>query len=300
MRVFLTGGTGFIGTQLVQALVERGDECVVVTRSGKAPRSSDLVEILKADPASAGEWQDSLSGVDAVVNLAGERIVDPPRRWTANRKKQLLESRVNTTANIADAIRRAKSPPEIFVSGSAIGYYGPRRDEKVDESASAGNDFLATVAREWEEAANAVKDVVPVALLRTGIVLGRGGGALGSLLPSFKMGLGGPWGDGRQWWSWIHMDDEVGVILMILDRKLDGVFNLTSPNQVTVNEFASSLGKALRRPAWFRVPASFLRAALGEGASALLDLQRVVPARAIECGYEFRFPTVAETLKDLV
>ncbi len=300
MRVFITGGTGFIGRHLIDSLVERGDECVVVSRSGKDVWQSGLLEVVRADPTSPGPWQERLSGVDAVINLAGERIVDPPRRWTAPRKRRLRESRVATTAEIAGAIQRAEAPPTIFISGSAIGYYGPCGDERLDESAGPGNDFLATLSRDWERAATEMKDVLPVALLRTGIVLGKGGGALDSLLPSFKMGVGGPWGDGRQWWSWIHMEDEIGLILMILDRKLDGVFNLTAPNPVTVNGFAKSLGKALRRPAWIRVPKFVLKVALGEGASALLDLQRVYPARALEAGYEFRFPTLDEALTDIV
>ena len=300
VRVFLTGGTGFIGRNLVQALIDRGDECVVATRSGRNLWSSERVKVHKADPSKPGEWQERISGVDAVINLAGERIVDPPRRWTPTRKKQLRSSRVNTTANIVDAIRSAKSPPGCFISGSAIGYYGPRGNDEVTESDGPGTDFLASLAREWEENATAAEDVVPVSLLRTGIVLGRKGGALDSLLPSFKMGVGGPWGDGRQWWSWIHMDDEIGLILMILDSALDGAFNLTAPNPVTVNHFAKSLGKALHKPAWLRAPAAILRAGLGEGAAALLDLQRVLPARAIELGYEFRFPELEPALNDLV
>jgi uncharacterized protein (TIGR01777 family) len=298
--VFLTGGTGFIGRNLVQALIDRGDECVVATRSGKNPWSSERVEVHKADPSKSGDWQARVSGVDAIINLAGERIVDPPRRWTPSRKKQLRSSRVNTTANIVDAIRDAKSTPALLISGSAIGYYGPRGDDDVTESDGPGTDFLASICKEWEDKATAARDVLPVAILRTGIVLGRDGGALDSLLPSFKMGVGGPWGDGRQWWSWIHMDDEIGLILKILDGRLEGAFNLTAPNPVTVDRFAKSLGKALHRPAWLRAPASILRAGLGEGAAALLDLQKVLPARAIEVGYEFRFPKLEPALRNLV
>jgi uncharacterized protein (TIGR01777 family) len=207
---------------------------------------------------------------------------------------------VSTTTNIVDAIRQAGTPPSIFLSGSAIGYYGPRGDVLVDESMEPGEDFLASLSRDWEQAALAARDVVPVTLLRTGIVLGGAAGALASLLPSFKLGFGGPWGTGRQWWSWIHIADEVALILMLLDNGLDGAFNLTAPNPVTVNEFAKTLARTLRRPALVRTPGFLLRAALGEGASALLDLQRVSPKRAVAGGYEFRFPTLAEALKDLL
>jgi len=299
MRVFLTGGTGFIGALLVNALVERGDECVVLSRSSKNPWNTNLVEVVQGDPTQAGDWQDVLSGVDAVVNLAGERIVDPPTRWTTARKQSLLESRVATTRNVATGIRRAAIPPSLFLSGSAIGYYGPRGDAILDESMDPGDDFLASLSRDWEHAALTAEDILPVTLLRTGIVLGKGAGALASLLPSFKLGLGGPWGTGRQWWSWIHIDDEVGLLLFLLDHGFNGAFNLTAPNPVTVNEFATTLGRTLRRPSWIRTPASLLRTGLGEGASALLDLQRVIPKRALEVGYEFRFPTLSEALEDL-
>lgn len=299
MRVFLTGGTGFIGARLVQALVERGDECVVLSRSATNPWNNDLVRVVRANPSLPGDWQASLSGVDAVINLAGERIVDPPKRWTSTRKKRLRDSRVSTTANIVEGIREAGTRPSLFLSGSAIGYYGPRGDTLIDESMGRGADFLAELAHDWEQAALAATDIISVALLRTGIVLGRKAGALASLLPSFKFGLGGPWGSGRQWWSWIHIEDEIGLILLLLDRKFDGIFNLTAPNPVTVNEFATTLGTTLRRPALIRTPAFLLRAGLGEGASALLDLQRVIPKRALECGYEFKFPTLEGALADL-
>jgi len=300
MRVFLTGGSGFIGALLVDALVKRGDECVVVSRSGKNPWKTSLVRVVRADPSIAGDWQDLIGGTDAVINLAGERIVDPPLAWTSARKQKLRASRLSTTRNIVDGIRRANTPPSLFLSGSAIGYYGPRGDALVDESAEPGNDFLARLAYDWEEAATSAADVVPVTLLRTGIVLGKAGGALASLLPPFKLGLGGPWGTGLQWWSWIHISDEIGLILMLLDRRLEGPFNLTAPQPVTVNEFAAALGKVLRRPALIRVPGFLLRAGLGEAASALLDLQRVRPKRGLECGYQFEFPTIAGALEDLL
>jgi len=300
MRIFLTGGTGFIGSRLVRYLIKRGDECVVVTRAGQNRWNSELVDVVRADPAIAGDWQENISGVDAVINLAGERIVDPPRRWTRDRKKQLRNSRIDTTKNVVDGILNASAAPTVFLSSSAIGYYGPRGDDEVDETTGPGDDFLAVLASEWEEAAQPAKPKVPVTLLRTGIVLGTKGGALASLLPPFKAGLGGPWGSGRQWWSWIHIADQIGLTIFLMDKKLNGPFNLTAPNPVTVNEFSSALGKTLRRPDVFRVPEFALKAGLGEAAAALLDLQRVVPRRALEAGYEFKFPQVRAALKDLL
>lgn len=299
MRILITGGTGFIGGHLVNALSHRGDECLVVSRSGKDLWNTTGVRVVEADPAHPGQWQEEVSAVDAVINLAGERIVDPPKRWTSTRKRSLIESRVSTTENIANAIRGSARPPARFLSGSAIGYYGPRGDDILGEDSTPGNDFLARLSRDWEAAANRAADVVPVTLLRTGIVLGTDGGALPSLLPSFKLGAGGPWGTGRQWWSWIHIADEIGLILMLLDNDLDGAFNLTAPNPVTVNEFAKKLGKALRRPALVRAPGFMLRAALGESADALLELQRAVPNRAIEHGYQFQYPKLSDALSGL-
>ena len=299
MLVLITGGTGFIGSHLVNALVARGDECIVVSRSGRDRWSHPRVRLVKGDPTTGGDWQLAVAGVDAVVNLAGAPIVQGPRRWTKARKQVLARSRVETTRQLAAAIRDA-SPRPALLSGSAVGYYGARGPEAVDESAGPGSDFLANLAVEWEGAARAVADEVRVALLRTGIVLGRGSRAFDPLVPLFKLGLGGPWGDGTQWWSWIHITDEVGLIMHILDRQLDGAFNLTAPNPVTVSEFARAMGKALRRPALMRVPAPFLRLALGEAADVMLALQRVVPGRALESGYRFRFPTIEEALADIL
>lgn len=297
MRVFLTGGTGFVGTALVRALTRRGDQCVVLSRSG-ADRWPGLgVRVLRGDPTVAGAWQQEIDGVDAVVNLAGERIVDPPQRWTASRKERLRRSRIDTTRNLADAIRRARVPPKALLSGSAIGYYGARGDDVVDESAPPGTDFLALLASEWEDAALAVRDRTRVALLRTGLVLGPGGGGLAPLLLVFRLGLGGPWGDGRQWWSWIHLADAVGLMQFALDRGLEGPVNLTAPEPVTVNEFAREMGRALHRPALLRLPRFAARLALGEGADALFNLQRVVPRRALDAGYRFQFPHLPDALR---
>jgi hypothetical protein len=299
LRVFVTGGTGFIGTRLVHALAERGDECVVLSRSATDRWGNPRVEVLKGDPTRPGEWQSRVGDADVVVNLAGKRLVEPPHRWTDARKRQLVQSRVESTRQVVAAIRAASTTPAVLLSASAIGYYGDRAAEVLDESASPGDDFLAKLSLEWEAAAREAESISRVALLRTGLVLDSREGALAPLVPLFKLGLGGPWGPGQQWWSWIHIADEVGLILYAIDHELAGPINLTAPTPVTVNQFAQSLGKALKRPALLRAPAFAMRLALGEMADALLGSQRVVPQRALDAGYAFRFPDLAGALADL-
>lgn len=300
MRIFLTGGTGFIGSALVSRLTARGDQCVVLSRSGRNAWPDLPVRVIQADPTVAGPWQDEVGSADAVINLAGEKIVDPPKRWTKSRKRLLWESRVTTTEHLSNAIHRGAGRVRAFLSGSAIGYYGGRGDEILDESASAGTDFLAQLASAWEAAALASSGATRVTLLRTGLVLGPGGGSLASLLTVFRLGLGGPWGDGKQWWSWIHRADAVGLIMHALDRDLAGPLNVTAPEPVTVNDFASALGKALGRPAVLRVPRMAMQLSLGEAADALFNLQRVVPKRALASGFSFRFPEIGEALREIV
>jgi uncharacterized protein (TIGR01777 family) len=300
MRIFLTGGTGFIGSHFVRALADRGDECVVLSRSGQDPWRHSQVRVIQGDPTDPGDWQREVDGVDAVVNLAGARIIDPKHRWTPARKRLLKDSRIDATENIVAAIRQAKHPPPVLLSSSAIGFYGPRADEILDESESAGGDFLASLSWEWERAARQAQDVTRVTQLRTGLVLGRGGGILDALLPVFKLGLGGPWGSGDQWLSWIHMADQVGIMLFALDHDLGGPVNLTAPRPVTVSEFAATLGRAVRKRAVLPAPAFALRMGLGQAATALLDSQRVVPRRALGAGYKFRYSEVDEALKPLV
>ncbi|HEY2824980.1 MAG TPA: TIGR01777 family oxidoreductase [Gemmatimonadales bacterium] len=299
MRVFLTGGTGFLGRHLIATLAARGDSCVVLSRSAEA-LSIPGVELVQGDPRSGGAWMERVSGCDVVVNLAGQVILDPPRRWTARTKQALIASRVATTLQVVAAIRAAAQPPRLLVSGSAIGYYGAGHDQRLGERSPAGTDFLARLALAWEDAASGANDACRVALLRTGLVLGLDGGALARLLPLFRLGAGGPWGDGQQWWSWIHVADWVGVVRWIIERELTGPVNVVAPEPVTVNEFAARLGSALHRPAVIRAPAFALRLLLGEAASALLDLQRAVPTRALETGYRFLFPTINSALTDLL
>ena len=300
MRILVTGGTGFIGSHLVGTLADRGDECVVLSRSGRDPWGHSRVRVMRGNPADPGDWQKEVDGVDAVVNLAGERIIDPKRRWTLARKRLLKQSRIESTRNLVGAMRDARHPPRVFLSSSAIGFYGPRGDDILDESEPAGGDFLASLSWEWERAACQAEDITRVTLLRTGLVLGRGGGVLDALLPMFKLGLGGPWGSGDQWLSWIHIADQVGIMLFALDHDIAGPVNLTAPRPATVSDFAATLGRAVRKPAILPAPAFALRMGLGQAATALLDLQRVVPRRALGAGYEFEFPELDKALGDLV
>jgi uncharacterized protein (TIGR01777 family) len=300
VHVFLTGATGFVGTELVRALLERGDRCTVVSRTGRDTWGGNRVRVVRADPGAAGPWQREMIGADAVVNLAGERIVEPLHRWTAARKARLTGSRLDVTRRVVEAIREASPPPAVFLSGSAIGYYGSRGDEVLEESAPPGKDFLASLARAWEATALEARELLPVATLRIGIVLGSGGGALEPLRRVFRLGLGGPWGDGRQWWSWIHLADAVSLALFALDRRMTGPLNVTAPNPVRVREFATALGRALGRPAIIPAPSLVLRLALGEAADTLLASQRVLPARVMAEGYRFRFPALDEALRNLL
>lgn len=299
MRVFLTGGTGFIGSHLVSALVEQGHRCLVVSR-GTRTWDSDDVELIRGDPTRSGPWQKALATCDAVVNLAGATLVDPPHRWTQARKAVIRRSRVETTHCVVDAIRDAPTPPRVLVSGSGINYYGSRGDRLLDESAAPGDNFLARLCIEWEEAARAVEGTTRVTLLRTAPVLGRGGGVLPPMLPAFRLGLGGSWGAGTQWWSWVHIADVVGIVLFALERQLPGALNVAAPMPVTVNAFAKTLADVLHRPALARVPEFALRLALGEAAEALLASVRAVPRRVLDTGYLFQFPEVRPALADVV
>jgi len=300
MRICVVGATGFVGTPLVRELSQRGDMCTVFTRGSSNPWRHKRVEVVTADVSKRGAWQERISGCDAVINLAGARIIDPTKRWTADRKKLLRSSRVDLTRNLSLAICEAKDRPSAFLNASAVGYYGSRGDDIIDEAAEPGKDFLGELCVDWEAAALKAGSDVSVMLLRTGLVLGKGGGVLGPLLPLFKTGLGGPWGHGKQWWPWIHLTDEVGLILHALDRKIAGPINLTAPKPVTVNEFAEALGSGLRRPSLFRAPETMLRLALGESASALMASQRVIPKKAIDTGYAFRYSLLYDALDDLL
>jgi hypothetical protein len=288
MKILLTGATGFIGRRLSGLAESRGHQILPVSRKPR-PGGFDW------SPASL---EAGVEAADAIVHLAGENLFG--KRWTEAQKKVLVESRVETTGRLAQLA--AKRRPVAFLSASAIGYYGPSERQGLDESAPPGHDFLADLTRRWEEAtAPASAAGVRTVLLRSGIVLGREEGALKQMLPPFKLGIGGPIGSGRQWFSWIHVIDEVELILFLLESQTaSGPFNLTAPNPVTMREMARTLGKTLHRPAVLPVPGFALKAVLGDVADVLLAGQHVIPRRAMEAGYSFRFPGLEEALRDLL
>jgi uncharacterized protein (TIGR01777 family) len=300
MRIVITGGTGFLGRPLANALVDAGHSVTILTRG--APRLDRQPENrIRAVPwtpdGSAGAWASELDGADAVVNLAGESIA--ATRWTAAQKERILESRRVATRSVAAAIARASRPPSLLLNGSAVGFYGPCGAEVITETANAGDDFLAHVCDVWEkEAQVAASDRTRVVRLRTGLVLEKDGGALPQMLTPFKLGAGGPVGSGRQYWPWIHRADWVALARWIIETPaVSGAVNASAPNPVTNADFARSLGRALHRPAFLPAPAFALRLLLGEMADALLlSGQRAVPRHAEQGGFTFRYRQVDEAL----
>src|SRR5207248_156360 len=246
---------------------------------------------------AGGDWTKALDGADGVVNLAGANV--GAKRWTGEYKKELRESRLQAPRALVAAMRAATRRPRVFVSASAVGYYGDRGDEEVTESTQPGSDFLARLCIAWEEEAGRAEQLgVRTVLLRTGVVLDRKDSALSKMIPPFKAFVGGPIGSGRQWFPWIHIDDEVGLILWALDGSVRGPVNATSPNPVRMEDFANALGRALHRPAVLPVPAFALRLAVGEMAEVLLGGQRARPLKVFEAGYRFRFPELGPALKE--
>lgn len=301
MRIVLSGGTGFIGSALRESLVEKGHEVVILTRqSARENQPGVRTRYRSWNPGTKGTWENEVDGVDAVINLAGEPIVG--KRWTPEQKQKIGKSRVQATQAIVKAIKDARKKPFLLLNASAIGYYGPHRDEELTEESPAGDDFLARTCQAWEAEARRAEGLgLRVVRLRIGIVLEKGGGALAKMLPPFQMGLGGPLGTGKQWMSWIHLKDLVGMIHFILERKeVRGVVNGTSPNAVRMKEFARTLGRALHRPAIFPVPEFVVRILLGEMSDVLLKGQRVLPKRALEAGYPFKYPELESALKEIL
>ena len=296
----LTGATGLVGRRLVAALHERGAHVTVLSRDPeRAQRLLGEVEAVGWDPVSEAAPAAALAGRAAVVNLAGEPVA---QRWSAAAKHAIRDSRVLGTRNLVEGMRGAEPPPAVLVSSSAVGYYGARGEEPLDEDAPAGRDFLAQTCVEWEaEAERAATLGVRVAQLRTGVVLDRDGGALATMLTPFRLGLGGPVAGGRQYMSWIHIDDLVGLFMAALqDERWSGPVNGTAPAPVRNREFARALGRALHRPALLPLPGVLLRALAGEMALVISSGARVVPAKALVLGHEFSYPQLDEALRSVL
>jgi uncharacterized protein (TIGR01777 family) len=295
MKVVIAGGTGLIGTAIARSLAGRAD-VVVLSRSPGTVQSGRGV---RWAPGAEGEWVDEVREADAVINLAGAGIAD--KRWSETRKRELWNSRIESTGAIVEALgSRSSTGRPCLVSASAIGYYGPRGDEELDESSPPGEGFLSELSIAWEAEARRAAGFARVVILRIGIVLAREGGALAAMLPVFKLGLGGPLGSGRQWMSWIHIDDLVAMFEAAIDGGWEGVFNAVGPEPVRNSEFGKTLGKALHRPAFLPAPGPALRVLLGEMAGPLLlSGQRVVPAAALARGFTFRYPSLETALDEL-
>jgi uncharacterized protein (TIGR01777 family) len=301
MRVFMTGGTGFVGRTLTKKLTERGYEVTLLTRSIRQPESLPAgASFVEGDPTQKGAWQERVAEHEIIINLAGASIFD---RWTKRQKKIIRDSRVLTTRNLVTALSGREGKETVFLSTSAVGYYGFCGDEELQENSAPGSDFLASVTREWESSAlEAEKLGVRALLCRFGIVLGAGGGALAELLPYFRKGLGSPLGTGRQWISWIHEQDLVDIYLFLIERKGEsGPVNCTAPNPVTNKELTRALGEVLEKPTFMpAVPAFVIKLKMGELGSVLLNGQKVLPKRLLDMGFDFRFPVVREALKDIL
>ncbi len=296
MNILVSGSHGMIGSALVPALAARGHRTVRLVRH----RDSRLPDEVAWDPASGRIDAAALEGIEAAIHLAGVNI--GARRWTAARKAQIRESRVEGTRLLADTLARLRRTLQVLVCASATGYYGSRGEEILVEESAPGTGFLADLCRDWEGAAAPARDAgIRVAHLRSGIVLSPSGGALAALLPIFRMGVGGTLGSGRQFMSWITLDDEVEAIIHVLSRDaVRGPVNLVSPHPVANREFTATLGRVLRRPALLPVPGPVLRIALGEVAGELLGSQRVHPARLLASGFAFRYPDLDAGLRALL
>jgi uncharacterized protein (TIGR01777 family) len=296
MQIVIAGGTGFLGRALVGALRAEGHRVRVLTRRPR--HADDVAWSPEPDEERARPWTSAIEGADAVINLAGESIAGT--RWNAARKKAIRDSRLNATGALVLAIANARQRPPVLISASAVGFYGNRGDERLTEDSSPGTDFLADVCRDWERIALEVATISRVVRVRTGVVLGRGGGALPPMALPFRFFVGGPVGSGTQYLSWIHIDDWVAMIRWALHTEgVGGAINLTAPAPVTNTEFAHALGRALHRPAFIRTPAFALRLLLGEEMAEALVLggQRVLPARAETMGYSFKYTKVESALR---
>lgn len=296
MKVLITGASGLVGKELQKSFAEKGYDMLLASRSD--PKDEQHIQWTVEEGFADA---DKLEGIDAVVHLAGESVSG--LRWTEDKKKAIRDSRVLGTRNVVDAISKLKDRPKVFVSSSAIGFYGERGDEEVTESSAAGDTFLAEVSKAWEAESRRAEDAgIRTVLLRTGIVLSKDGGALGTMLTPFKLGVGGVVGSGKQWMSWISMDDHIAAINYAIENEnLRGAVNSVSPNPVTNEEFTKTLGEVLYRPTFLPLPEFAVSMVFGEmGDALLLASTKVIPKRLTDAGFEFKYPDLKPAIENAV
>ena len=298
MRLLLLGCTGFVGKELVPALLKEGHELCIISRKNvnnlKMNIPLDKFKFLKIDLSKKQSWSNenllsNLKDSDGIINLIGEPIAD--KKWTDIQKEEIEKSRINTTKFLMETLKKSKINPKVIVNGSAIGFYGTSLTQEFNENSQCGNDFLANLCNKWEEVANEKPFFSRLVIFRIGIVLEAEGGALGKMLPVFKIGLGGPIGDGNQWMSWIHRSDLCGLIIKALvDKRFSGVYNAVAPEPVLMKYFSKTLGRCLKRPDLLPVPGSILKLLLGDGAKLVLEGQKVISIKLREKIYKFKYP----------
>lgn len=300
MRVIIAGGTGLIGRALTHSLINDDHEVIVLTRNPEKANLPAGAVAQQWDGRSAKGWSHWVDGADAIVNLAGVGLAD--RRWTANRKALIRNSRLDAGRAVVQAVQKVKQKPEVVIQSSAVGYYGPRDDSVITEDAVPGVDFLAKACVDWEASTASVEDMgVRRVLICSGVVLSMDGGALPRMMLPFKFFIGGPIGSGKQWLSWIHMADEVAAIRFLIEHKAAaGRFNLSAPNPIINADFGRAIGKAMGRPAILPTPGFALKLAFGELSTTLLTGQRVVPQRLQDLGFAFQFSEAEDALRDLL
>ena len=301
-RIIVTGATGLIGQKLVYALIQRGDEVIIFSRNAAKAKTiiANAKEYVEWDYNKPELWKSKLENSDAVVHLAGTNLF--AKRWNDNFKNEILKSRQISTKNLVDAIKFCNNKPQVFISASGVGYYGDCGDIILDETSSAGNDFLAEVCKVWEGESKRVEDAgVRSVQIRTGLVLSTEDGALKQMLPPFKFFIGGPLGNGKQWASWLHIDDIIRIYLHAIDNtELRGAVNAAAANPVRMKEFANTLGKVLKRPSLFPVPKFVLKIVIGEAAEVVTASQRVDVKKLLSSGFKFKFDFIREALKDIL
>jgi len=301
-RIVVTGATGLIGKKIVSVLLNRGDQVIIFSRDAEKAKSifPEAKECVEWDYHNPDLWKSKLENSNAVIHLAGINLFS--KRWNESFKKDVFESREVSTRNLADAIKSCINKPEVFISASGIGYYGNSGETILDEKSPKGNDFLADVCEVWErESQKAGEYGVRNVQIRTGLVLSTEDGALKQMLPPFKFFIGGPLGSGKQWASWLHVDDIVGIYIHAIDNnKLSGAVNAASPNPIRMKEFAKTLGKVLNRPSLFPVPKFLLKLVVGEAAEVVTASQRIYVKKLLNSGYQFKFKELSKALENLL